>query len=185
MFLIAANIVALVLWTRASAVTTRASLPTAALTLVGSVSLLVLSYVEHLYSYRTSTILNIFMLFTTLFDAARTRTLWLQGYNRPIAIVLLVTTVLKIAILGFELRSKRPSLRSPFLALPPEATSGILARWLFTWQLSLFRTGYSKRLEIDDLFGLDKHLQSQCLHGQVRGEWKQSLLCPVYSLGQC
>jgi ATP-binding cassette, subfamily C (CFTR/MRP), member 1 len=154
-------------------VTTRASLPTAGLALVGSISLLVLSYVEHVYSYRPSTVLNLFLLFSTLFDAARTRTLWLQGHNQASARASLAAVVLKIVILALETAEKRSFLRGPFRTLPPEVTSGIFSRWLFSWQLPLFRMGYSKHLEIEDLFGLDKHLNSQYLQNLLQVEWLQ------------
>uniref|UniRef100_A0A8H7TNI7 ABC transporter TMD0 domain-containing protein n=1 Tax=Bionectria ochroleuca TaxID=29856 RepID=A0A8H7TNI7_BIOOC len=84
--LIGAQIGILVLWTRPSAVSTRVSLPAAALSLVSSIALLPLSYTEQIYSTRPSTILNLFLLLVILFYATYTRTLWLQDDNQPIAI---------------------------------------------------------------------------------------------------
>jgi ATP-binding cassette subfamily C (CFTR/MRP) protein 1 len=174
LLLIGLQIGHLVLWTLPSAVTTRASISAAALSLAGSLLLLILSYVEHLYSVRPSTIVNNFLLFSTLFDATRARTLWLQGYNRPIAIVTVVVTVLKIVLVALESIEKRGILRAPFQTLPPEATSSTLSRWFFTWQLPLFREGYTKELSVDDLFQLDKHLGSRYLHGQLQAEWSKA-----------
>ncbi|KAF9765372.1 hypothetical protein IL306_002343 [Fusarium sp. DS 682] len=158
-----------------SAAATRASLPTAALSFVASISLLGLSYVEHVYSYRPSTILNLFLLFSILFDATRTRTLWLQGYNQLAAIIALVVTVLKIVMLAVEATEKRGFLRLQYRTLPPEVTSGILTRWFFSWQLSLFRAGYSKKLEIGTLFPLEKHFKSLYLQNLLQTAWTKGL----------
>lgn len=159
------------LWTHTSSVITRASIASASLSLVASASLLALSYVEHIYTYKPSSILNLFLLFSAIFDATKTRTLWLQGYNRPNAIISLVSTGIKIILLALEVVEKRALLRSSFCALPPEATSGIFSQWLFWWQLPLFRAGYSKQLEVDDLFRLDKNLDSQYLQGLLQRGW--------------
>ncbi|KPM36182.1 Multidrug resistance-associated protein 1 [Neonectria ditissima] len=174
LFLIGSQIGFLVLWTQSSAVTTRVSLPAAALSFVASISLLSLSYVEHVYSYRPSTVLNLFLLFSILFDATRTRTLWLQGYNRSAAIAALVATVLKIVILALETIEKRGFLRPQYLTLPPEVTSGLFSQWLFSWQLPLFRAGYSRQLEMEDLFPLDKHLKSQYLQKLLQTGWSKA-----------
>ncbi|KAF4957433.1 hypothetical protein FSARC_11314 [Fusarium sarcochroum] len=174
LLLIASQIGFLVSWTRSSAVATKASLPTAALAFVASISLLGLSYVEHVYSYRPSTVLNLFLLFSVLFDATRTRTLWLQGYNRPAAITSLIATVLKIAMLSVEAIEKRGFLRPQYKILPPEVTSSIFSQWFFSWQLSLFRAGYSEQLEIESLFPLDKHFESPYLQNLLQTAWAKA-----------
>ena len=175
LFLIASQIGFLILLTQSSAIITKASLPTAALSFVASIGLLGLSYVEHVYSYRPSTVLNLFLLFSVLFDATRTRTLWLQGYNRSPAIAALVATVIKIAMLVVEVIEKRGFLRPQYRALPPEVTSGVFSQWVFWWQLPLFRAGYSKKLEIGSLFPLAKHFKSSYLQGLVQTAWAKCL----------
>ncbi|RMJ01545.1 hypothetical protein CDV36_015712 [Fusarium kuroshium] len=172
--LIGSQIGFLILLTQSSAVITKASLPTAALSFVASIGLLGLSYVEHVYSYRPSTVLNLFLLFSVLFDATRTRTLWLQGYNRPPAIAALVATLIKIAMLVVETIEKRGFLRPQYRELPPEVTSGVFSQWAFWWQLPLFRAGYSKKLEIESLFPLAKHFKSLYLQELVQTAWAKS-----------
>ncbi|RSL42779.1 hypothetical protein CEP51_016443 [Fusarium floridanum] len=172
--LIGSQIGFIILLTQSSAVITKASLPTAALSFVASIGLLGLSYVEHVYSYRPSTILNLFLLFSVLFDATRTRTLWLQGYNRSPATAALVATVIKIAILVVETVEKRGFLRPQYRALPPEVTSGIFSHWAFWWQLPLFRAGYSKKLEIESMFPPAKHFKSLYLQELVQTAWDKS-----------
>lgn len=175
LILLASQIGFLISWTRPSAVATRASLPTAALSFVTSVSLLCLSYVEHVYSYRPSTVLILFLLFSALFDATRTRTLWLQGYNRPAAITALIATVIKIVMLAVEAIEKRRFLRPQYRALPPEVTGSVLSHWFFSWQIPLFRAGYSKHLEIETLFPLEKHFKSLYLQQLLQTAWAKGL----------
>ncbi|KAL9565119.1 hypothetical protein ACKAV7_010764 [Fusarium commune] len=164
----------LISWTRASAVATKASLPTAALSFVASIGLLCLSYVEHVYSYRPSTVLILFLLFSALFDATRTRTLWLQGYNRPAAITALIATLIKIVMLAVEAIEKRRFLRPQYRALPPEVTGSVLSHWFFSWQIPLFRAGYSKHLEIETLFPLEKHFKSLYLQKLLQTAWAKA-----------
>jgi hypothetical protein len=97
----------------------------------------------------------------------------LQDDNQPIAIATLVATLLKIIIIVFEAIEKHSILRNPFRSLPPESNSGVFGRWFFTWQLPLFRAGYSNQIEIKDLYGLDKHLGSFYLQTLLRTKWNQ------------
>lgn len=173
--LLAAQISFLISWTRSSAVTTRTSLATAALSFVASIGILCLSYVEHVYSYRPSTVLILFLLFSALFDAAQTRTLWLQGYNRPAAITALIATVIKILMLAVEAIEKRRFLRPQYRALPPEVTGSVLSHWFFSWQIPMFRSGYSKHLEIEALFPLEKHFKSWYLQKLLQTAWVKGL----------
>ncbi|RBR18642.1 uncharacterized protein FIESC28_05919 [Fusarium coffeatum] len=139
LLLLASQIALLFYWTQPSAVATKASLPAAALSFVASISLLGLSYVEHVYSYRPSTVLNLFLLFSVLFDATRTRTLWLQGYNRPQAIAALVATVIKILLLAVEAIEKRKFLRPQYRDLPSEVTSASM-KGDYALMFTVFRT---------------------------------------------
>jgi hypothetical protein len=116
-------------------------------------------------------VLNLFLLFSVLFDATRTRTLWLQGYNRPAAITALVATVVKTLLLGVEAIEKREFLRPQYRHLPSEVTSGVFSHWFFSWQLPLFRTGYSHNLQIESLFPLEKHFKSSYLQNQLQDAW--------------
>lgn len=173
------HIVFLTFCTQTSALITRVSLPAAALSFAASLSLLGLSYAEHIYSCRPSTVINVFLLFSLLFDATRARTLWLQDYNRSAAVAALVATVLKLVMLPVESIEKRGFLRPQYRELPPEATSGILSQWAFWWELPLFRAGYAKKLEIETLFPLEKHFKSSFLQHSLQKRWSQ---CTSYHL---
>ena len=169
------------LWTRPSTVGTRASIPAAVLVFVGSLALPILSYTEHIYSPHPSTILNLYLFFSTLFDVARSRTLWLQHYNGTVASLLVATTVFKGLLVVIESWEKRSALRSEWKSLPPESTSGVFSKFFFWWQISLFRLGFSKSLSGDDLFKLDRHLSSTYLQNKIESAWSKGIV-PAFHL---
>ncbi|KAF2177348.1 hypothetical protein K469DRAFT_755155 [Zopfia rhizophila CBS 207.26] len=160
----AIQIVLLAFWARPSAAKTRASIPNAVLTVLGSFVLCILSYVEHNRNVQPSFLTNVFLFFTLLFDVARARTLWLHRYNgNAIAVAFTVSVAVKTVLLVLESMEKRRFLRPDYATYPLEATSGIFNRSFFWWVNSLLRRGFSKLLLIDDLYVLDKHLRSDRL----------------------
>ncbi|OCL14026.1 putative multidrug resistance protein MDR [Glonium stellatum] len=170
----ALQLVLLVLWVEPSAIKTRATVPTTVVTTVGSLVFSLLSYAEHVRSVQPSFLINIYLFVSLLFDIARTRTLWLRHYsgtNQAIAIVFTATVGVKVAILLLEAVEKRWILRPKYKAYPPEATSGIYNRSFFWWLNSLFRSGFSKLLFVEDLFILDKHLTSEYLQERFHLAW--------------
>ena len=98
------------LWATPVAIRTRASVANAVMSLIGSLALGVLSLVEHQKTIRPSLIIEFYLAFTLLFDAARVRTLWMQGYNGTIAAVITVSLALKIILLCVEALGKRRML---------------------------------------------------------------------------
>ena len=172
------HLVLLILWTRPSADTTKTSIATNAVAVAGAIVFCMLSYVEHIRSVQPSLLLNVYFLFTLLFDVARARTLWMRKTNESgdmIALAFTATVVLKFVILLFEATEKRWMLRPQYKAYPPEATSGIINRSFFVWINSLFWTGFGKLLVIDDLFALDKHLISERVHNKMHAAWSQGM----------
>ncbi|GKZ39798.1 hypothetical protein AbraIFM66950_001228, partial [Aspergillus brasiliensis] len=105
-------------------------------------------------------------------EDTKTRTLWLQHpeeINRTIAIITSVVAGLKFLLLLLEATEKRSVLRPEYKNYPPEALAGIYNRSFFWWLNSLFRRGFSKVLGVDDLFALDKQLESKRLHRILKG----------------
>ena len=130
---------------------------------------------EHVNSVQPSTILNVYLFLSLLFDVARIRTLWLQQYNNTVAALLTATVIVKVLILILESWNKRRILQSEYQAYPPEAISGIISRLFFWWQIPLLRTGYSRSLKVDDLYSLDKHLTSKYLQTVMQSAWMKGL----------
>ena len=170
------HIALIVLWTQARAYGTQTSVANAAIALAGSLSLGVLSLVEHQRTVHPSLILNSYLLLSWIFDAARTRTLWLRGYdgitaNRDLAAVTTIAFAFKTLLVFLEALGKRRILRKTYSSFSPEAISGTYSRWFFWWLLPLFRKGFRQILSVESLFDIDKHLTSRYLYTLIQPAW--------------
>jgi ATP-binding cassette subfamily C (CFTR/MRP) protein 1 len=143
---------------------------------VGVLVLTVLSMFEHMRSIRPSWLLNVYLLFTVLFDITRSRTYSLRPDLDTIATVFTSRVAMKLILAIIEARSKRKLLLPQFKDCPPEAMSGPYKRALFWWLNALFKKGYSESLTVDDLFLLDKHLQSDYLLHLLGSAWDRGKL---------
>ncbi|KAF2707684.1 hypothetical protein K504DRAFT_483031 [Pleomassaria siparia CBS 279.74] len=170
-FLAAFDLALLVLWVRTHK--SSVSVASAVINFVGSLILCLLSYFEHLRSIRTSFLLNIYLLLTVFFDAARSRTYSMEGSLELISIVFASRVGVKLCLAIFEARGKQNLLLQKFANCPPEATSGVYSRALFWWQNALFRKGFSNVVTIDDLFDLDKSLRSDYLQHRIQPMWER------------
>ena len=163
------------LWSLPSAAKTRLSVTANALYLFATLPLAFLSYFEHKKTVRSSTILEVYLFVSAIFDAARVRTLWLRHENRSIAAVSTVSLVVKILIFSLELVSKRQILKPELSSYPPESTAGFINRTLFWWLNPLFLKGYNNILFLHDLFGLDKQLTTTYLSQTFEASWTKGL----------
>ncbi|KAF2842938.1 hypothetical protein M501DRAFT_1005649 [Patellaria atrata CBS 101060] len=163
----------LVLWAQNKTGRTDVSIPSAALLLVLSLLLPLLSYAEHIHSLRPSLIINGYLFFSLLFDIAQSRTLWLQGYMSSHAIVLTISTVVKFVLLVLESLEKRRYLKPEYKDEPKEAIASPISRGFFWWLNPLFLRGYGNLLALDDLYFLDKHLQSTYLSKLLHAGWNR------------
>ncbi|KAL3446335.1 P-loop containing nucleoside triphosphate hydrolase protein [Aspergillus insuetus] len=146
----------------------------AVLAFVDGFLLLFLSHVEHARSVRPSTIINVYLLFTLLFDCAVARTLWLANHDSTISSLFTAAIVIKLAVLTSEAWEKRPILLSQYQNLSPEATSGILARGVFWWLNSLMRTGFARPLTGPDMLPIHDSLAARSLLPKARDSFGSS-----------
>lgn len=162
----------LALWAQPSTIRTKASIPNAVVSVIGACALGVLSHMEHQRTLRPSLILNIWLLITLLFDIAQVRTLWLQKYQPATAPAMAVSVAIKAGLVVVEAIEKRSILRGKRKAVTPESTAGFYNQAVFWWLNPLFIKGYSKSLELEELYGLDKHLSSGYLYPRVKTVWE-------------
>jgi ATP-binding cassette subfamily C (CFTR/MRP) protein 1 len=149
---------------------THTSIPSAALSFVNSLMILGLSYAEDRKSARPSTLLNVYLLFSSLFDATQVRTLWLTD-RIHVAAVESASIGVKIMMLVFEAQPKKSYLKPPYKDYPPEETSGILNLNL-VWRLnSLLVTGFRKPMTTQDLFDIDESRRSEALGESIQKAW--------------
>jgi ATP-binding cassette, subfamily C (CFTR/MRP), member 1 len=128
---------------------------------------------------RTSFLLNTYLPITVIFDIARSRSYSLSDGLGAVSAIFGSRVGIKLVLAVLEARSKKHSLLEGVKAGPPEATSGVYSRALFWWQNQLFRKGFNNILTVDDLFQLDKHLQSDYLHHRLQRTW-QACMFPFH-----
>ncbi|KAK5658121.1 hypothetical protein OQA88_2677 [Cercophora sp. LCS_1] len=146
--------------------------PAASLGLCALVVFLVLSTLEHSRSLRPSPILNAYLFFSLLFDAAQARTDWLSAPNSPVTKIFTASLGIKAALLLLEAHEKTRWISSAEEKIQsPEAFSNIFNQGFFYWLNDLLFRGYRKPLSIDDLYTLDEKLGAS----QTRDEFWNKL----------
>ncbi|PYH31531.1 uncharacterized protein BO87DRAFT_418037 [Aspergillus neoniger CBS 115656] len=169
--LLALQIALVVEWARYDLV--RTAIPAVAVSLVDALSIAILSTIEHNRSVRPSSLLGIYLLFSSLFDAVQVRTLFIRHYPSSLGALSAATVALKLLLLALEAQNKRSYLKEPLLAIPPESTSGLFARTVFWWLNRLFVIGFRKLLTLEDLFPTDSDLKSEGLRRKIGKAWKK------------
>jgi ATP-binding cassette subfamily C (CFTR/MRP) protein 1 len=161
----------LVLWCLSPAERTPASIPAAVPSLVGAAFTCILSHFEHVKSVHPSTIINIYLFFSVLFDAVQLRTLWAIHSLTTIASIFSASFSAKATLLILEAIEKESFLAPPYRWTAPEALSSAYNLSIFWWLNRLLRGGYKKVLAFDDLYALDPALQSEKLNIKAREAW--------------
>ncbi|PYH88676.1 putative ABC multidrug transporter [Aspergillus ellipticus CBS 707.79] len=183
------HLVLTVLWSLPSAWRTEASVAANAVMTAGIFLLCLFSYAEHHLSVRPSFLINVYLGTTLLFAIAKARTLWLrqpEGINRVIAIITSLNVGITFLLLLCEATEKRRILRKEYKGYPPEALAGIYNRSFFCWLNPLFYLGFCNPvLKVDDLFALDKQLDSKRLHHILEDLWSKEAKTPNALLSTC
>ncbi|KAI3587778.1 P-loop containing nucleoside triphosphate hydrolase protein [Fusarium oxysporum f. sp. albedinis] len=176
------QLVVLTYWTVGPLPTSQPQIAAAALVFVNGLLLALLSYVEHTRSVRPSTIINVYLFFTSLFDCAIARTLWLLDGAHAVARLFTAATSAKALILVSEAWEKRSILRVQYRDLSPETTSGILGRSVFWWINPLMKLGFSNFLTEHDLYAIENSLLGKRLFAQVERSWRAAVRGSLISL---
>lgn len=171
-FNVAVQLASVILWSFASSPMIKTGIPSAALSLANAVMILSLSYAEDRKSTRPSVLLNVYLLFSIIFDATQDRTLWLTKRTNA-AVAMSASIGIKIVMLFLEERAKTPYLKPPYKDWPPEVTSGILNLSFVWWLNKLFVKGFRKLITTDDLYGLDPGLASETLSQRIDDAWER------------
>lgn len=138
--------------------------------LAAALSMLALSFLEHLKSPRPSMLLNAFLFLTLLLDIAQTRTLWLASVGIADVIfsrIFTASTAMKTVLIMLESQHKSRWLQWDAKQHSPEETSGLYGLGAFIWLNRLFLAGFNKLLTMDDLFPLDEAMRTECLQGRL------------------
>lgn len=167
-------------------------IPSDALTFVSTAFMAVLSYLEHSRSPRPSPFLDGYLFATILLDISQSRTLWLTSItSNEFTYARLFTSAVAIKglLIIVESQSKaRWIVDWDKQTHSPEETTGLYGLGAFFWLNTLLLRGYSKILDLDDLFPLDQNMTAEKLHikfghhlevSQIRGK-KQGLARAVF-----
>lgn len=114
------------------------------------------SYFEHYTSVRPSKILSIYYFFGVLFDIPRARTVWAIDGLHTVAIVFIVSMLIKAAIWGLELLEKPNLIIYHYKDGSPETWAGVFNRSLFGWLNPLLLSGNKTVFTPKDLYAVEK-----------------------------
>ncbi len=165
----------LVLWTRPGIFRTTASIPAAACGLLDALAICGLSLLEHTRSARPSTLLQVYLFVSVLFDAARARTFWLMGGHDVIAKVFTAAVVMKLCMAFLESTEKRSLLKTDYKSLPVESASGILNISILWWLNRLLVSGTREVFSLDDLDDVKQSFRSAVLQKSLEKTWSDGL----------
>ncbi|KAJ4385223.1 hypothetical protein N0V93_010284 [Gnomoniopsis smithogilvyi] len=168
----------LVAWTRPGASGTRASLAAAVLDLVDVLALAALSWLEHAYSPRPSTLINVYLLASLVFDAVQLRTLWLIDQRHPDNVLpaeFSSALVIKTSILFLEAVEKGQFLPpEEWTSRSPEETAVVFSRSLLIWLRGILAKGRRTLLSPTDLDPLREGLGTARLSQSFQAIWHQN-----------
>lgn len=163
----------LVQWARPGRLRTQLSVAAGTLSVLDAAAIGLLSFFHHNRSVRPSTILQIYLFISLLFDIAMTRTLWLVRSDAVLAAIFTAATVSKALMLCFEMIEKRRLLEPPFGNLMREATSGFANLSIFWWLNEPLKNGAKKVIALADLDELREDFRSETLQSSLEETWGQ------------
>jgi ABC-type multidrug transport system fused ATPase/permease subunit len=115
----------------------------------------ILHHFEHFYSPVSSSFLLLFWLLEIVVTGLELRSRW---FGSLFTVMLLGLKLCgSVTVFSLELIPKPPSLYTTLGSeenVSPEETSNIFSRLTFSWMTSLMRLGYTKVLDMDDLWNL-------------------------------
>ncbi|KAJ5701344.1 hypothetical protein N7488_008892 [Penicillium malachiteum] len=168
------HLVLLILNVLNSSLRTQATIAASALSFIASLSLCLLSHLEHGRSVRPSPLINGYILFTLLFDVARCRTLFLDGGSKAISGCFAGMIGVKVMVLLAEAAEKRSILLTPYHGLSPEETSGIYSLSFFFWLNQLMTSGFRGVLRNEDLYPIDSDMTAEVLQRRMKRAWENA-----------
>jgi hypothetical protein len=141
--------------------------------------MILLSIIDHSRSPRPSVLLSIYLSVTLLLDGVQARTLFVSADGSPEVIyssLFCATVAIKALMLLLEAKQKTPWVHWNEKEHSPEETSGVFSIGVFFWLNEMFMLGYRKVLSVEDLYPLDKALDSKALHDKFSSAMDYSKL---------
>jgi hypothetical protein len=146
------------------------TIPEVAVNLAAAIAIVPLSYLEHSRSVRPSAVLEVYLVFSSLFELPHVRTLFLIDSGSSLGSILLADICCKVALLALEGQRKTSYLRLQYQPLSPESLSGIIDRSLLWWLNGVFSAQY---LDFLDQYQLDPALATEKVGKKLQNAWDQ------------
>lgn len=150
-------------------------MPSAALSFVSALTLLILVGLEHGRIVRPATLISLYLLASVVAEAVEIRTLYLRGYVVEIARLLCGSLACKVLLLVLETWSKRSHLKPVEDEYSPEELAGIFSRATFWWLNPILFLGNRKILSMTDLYPLNHAFLSKRLQGRILDSWEKRM----------
>lgn len=163
-----------VLWAVQPSLRSWSSIVAASLSLLNAFVFCSMSYLEHARNIQPSTILIVYLLFSTVFDIVRSRTLWLVAPGSSLARLFTASVVFKALVLVLESGEKAKYLPARMSERRPEETSSILNRGVFYWLNRLMVRGSRHILLPDNLYELKDKMTAEQLGISYLSHWQQA-----------
>lgn len=139
-------------------VRTSASIACVVISIVATATLSACSIFEHYRNPRPSSIIEIYLLLSLVFDIARVRTLFATEDARSLAWIALASLPIKFVLLILELKEKTSLLLENCERPAPEYVANFFNRLVFWWINPLLLSGYSRPLQEAGLFNVDPYV---------------------------
>jgi ATP-binding cassette, subfamily C (CFTR/MRP), member 1 len=147
--------------------------PSAALSLVSALSLVILVGLEHGRSVRPGTIILVYLLASIIAEAVQIRTLYLRHYVVEIARLLCASLACKVLLIVLESWSKKSALIQTEYDYSPEELAGIFNRSTFGWLNPILYLGNRKILAVTDLYPLNSSFRSEGIQARILAAWEK------------
>lgn len=146
----------------------------ACLSLAAGLTLLPLSYLEHVRSLRPSLLVSAYLLACSVLEIATIRTLWLSpGTDLVIQAVFTASFSLRIAVLILEAVQKRSFFLGAYRNRSPEESSGLFGQGFMWWLNSVIFFGARHTLKPKQLYPITADMASEHLDNSFRVLWSQ------------
>ena len=152
---------------------TNLTIPSGVLALIATIGLAALSTLDGQRTLAPSATIQTFLLFTSLFDIARARTLWLVDENDSLTKGAFFTTiVVKAALLVLESQQKMKHAKgSGAEGVSKEKASGVFSRSFLLWLNPLILLGNQKSLVVEDMYEVDQALRGRTVDEEISAAW--------------
>lgn len=159
---------------RTASLHTRLSTTSGVLNICAIFAAALLSFMEDQRSVEPSDLIVIYFSISSILSIARLRSLWLIPSAPACRGLWTAIYILTVSTLLLESVIKTKLLRPVYRSLTKEQLIGFWGRSFFVWVLPIFRLGYSKVFDVEDLPNVDQALQGYSAEKRLKASWHRT-----------